>query len=555
MNRIPVNYWGLVVVLVLSLFAVNPLFEPGFFPMHDDTQVVRVFEMGQALKDGHFPVRWVKDLGYGYGYPLFNFYAPLPYYVGSFVNLLGFDPLISTKAMMVIGILLSGVFMYFLARAFWGEVGGVVSGLFYVYTPYHAVDVYIRGAVGEYFAMAFIPLVFYGLWKARKEQKWKWVAIGAAGFAGIITSHNLTALMVTPFILLTIFLLGYTAYKNKKALVTYHLSLITIFGLGLSAFYWVPVLLEMGYTNVLSQVGGGANFRDHFVCWQQLWESPWGFGGSVPGCIDGLSLKIGKIHIIAVFLSMFFAKKLYSNNTYHYSEKFSIVFLAFLGFVVSVFLTLEPSKVIWERLSPMAFLQYPWRFLLLASFSSSILAGAIVGYSRHLNTVLYLSMSVALIAILLLFNIKLFQPQTIFPAVAEDYINEEHIKWTTSKISDEFMPKEFKKPVRKEDVAKARITSGEVTLDKTQKLVFNVNNKTEENVLINIAPFPSWKVSLDGRAIDYKATDRGIKVAIPEGKREVSVSFASTPVQLFGNILSAISCLILFGGILLRKTR
>ena len=112
------KYWGLVFVVLFSLFSILPFLSQGFFPMHDDTQVVRVYEMGKSLKDGMFPVRWVTDLGYGYGYPIFNFYAPLAYYVGGFFNVLGIDALVSTKAMMVLGIVFSGIFMYFLAREF-----------------------------------------------------------------------------------------------------------------------------------------------------------------------------------------------------------------------------------------------------------------------------------------------------------------------------------------------------------------------------------------------------------------------------------------------------
>src|SRR3990170_1206496 len=112
------EYIFIALIFLLSYWALKSLFIPGFFPIHDDTQVSRVYEMAKALKDGMFPVRWVADLGYGYGYPIFNFYAPLAYYVGGFFTLLGFYALISTKIMMILGILLSGVFMYLLARKF-----------------------------------------------------------------------------------------------------------------------------------------------------------------------------------------------------------------------------------------------------------------------------------------------------------------------------------------------------------------------------------------------------------------------------------------------------
>ena len=104
--------------------------------------------------------------------------------------------------------------MYLLAREFWGELGGVISGLFYTYAPYHAIDVYVRGAVGEFWAMAFLPLVFYGLYKLFRE-KWWGVIVAALGFGGVILSHNLTAMMAMPFILLVAFIL-FIFSKSKK---------------------------------------------------------------------------------------------------------------------------------------------------------------------------------------------------------------------------------------------------------------------------------------------------------------------------------------------------
>src|SRR3989344_3891833 len=70
----------------------------------------------------------------------------------------------------------------------------LVSSLFYVYAPYHAVDIYVRGDVAEFWAYAFIPLAFYGMLKAFQEKKWKYIVVGAFGFSGVILSHNLTAM-------------------------------------------------------------------------------------------------------------------------------------------------------------------------------------------------------------------------------------------------------------------------------------------------------------------------------------------------------------------------
>src|SRR3990167_10703069 len=95
-----INHLPIIAVLLLSLFAVLPLLGGGFFPIHDNTQIQRVYEMGNALRSGMFPVRWSENLGYGYGYPLFNFYAPLAYYAGSVFYFLGFDALNAAKLMI-----------------------------------------------------------------------------------------------------------------------------------------------------------------------------------------------------------------------------------------------------------------------------------------------------------------------------------------------------------------------------------------------------------------------------------------------------------------------
>jgi hypothetical protein len=435
------NNFGLFVVLILSLWSIQPFFASGFFPIHDNTQVARVFEMNKVLKIGVFPVRVVPDLGYGYGYPLFNFYAPLAYYVGAIFMFLGLDALIATKIMMVLGIILAGIFMYYLVREFFGEYGGIISGLFYAYVPYHAVDIYVRGDIAEFWAYAFIPLAFLGFYKRN-------ILLGTIGFAGIILSHNLTAMMVMPFLLAAILIDFYVAPKNRRIFIMGRSLFIVFFSLMISAFYWIPALTEMKNTNVFSQIRGGADFRDNFACIGQLWDSLWGFGGSVAGCVDGLSFKVGKLHVltaITAFIIMLFLKKIRK------SSQGLIILFIFSGFVVSIFLMLEISKFVWEAIPAMAFFQYPWRFLIITSFSSSFLAGSLIYLLKQFKIKSYLTMSL-LVFLLLFFNIKLFVPQTILSKTANDFTNEYILKWTVSKISDEFLSNGFKKPIRDKDV-------------------------------------------------------------------------------------------------------
>ena len=99
------NLLPIVFVLIFSVFTILPFLRSGFFPIHDDTQVARVYEMAKGLSDTMLPVRWSTDLGYGFGYPIFNFYDPLPYYIGGIIEIVGFNALLATKIMMELGVI------------------------------------------------------------------------------------------------------------------------------------------------------------------------------------------------------------------------------------------------------------------------------------------------------------------------------------------------------------------------------------------------------------------------------------------------------------------
>lgn len=552
-----------IIILVFSFFAFKPLLLQGFFPIHDKPQVARVYEMGRALNDGMFPVRWSKDLGFGYGYPVFNFYDPLFYYASGFFVFLGFDALWATKFLVIFSIVLAGFSMYVLANEFWGKEGGILASLLYVFAPYHAVDIFVRGDFAENLSYAFIPLVFYGFWKIYKEKKWKYVLISSLSFFAIIISHNLTAMMVSPFILVFIVYLIFWEKKEKKKLSAYLISSIVISGL-LSAFYWLPAILEINYTNILSQVGGGANFRENFVCLPQLWTSPWGYGGSVEGCMDGLSFMIGKYHIILSFVlfilsSVFLFLKKYSKK--FGKEKLLIIVFSFLGFVVSAFFTLEISKPVWEVVTPMEFIQYPWRFLIMIVFFSSFISGSLFWFIKSYIKNIQVCYLLALFAFLfvVLVSAKFFVPQSVMNVTSRDFTDTFSLEWKTSKISSEYMPKGFLKPKNPYEIPDiANLSTPDLRVNivqrKTQELVLNINVYKQGFYILPVAYFPAWKAYLDQKSVRLSESSRGTLIYFPKGTHNLRLEFIQTPVEVFGDLLSFSGILALLIGIIyLRK--
>ena len=572
-NQIKLSLIGLIVVLIFSYFSIRALFIPGFFPMHDDTQVVRVWQMAKALSDGLFPVRWVSDLGYGYGYPIFNFYAPFAYYFGALFTLIGFDVLFSTKLMMGVGFIFAGVSMYFLAKEFFGIKAAIISSLLYIYAPYHAVNLYVRGAVSEFWAYGFFPLFLLSLYKifnqilthssnTNKQIFTRnyiiWSMLSALTFSLIIISHNLSAFILLLYLgSFLIIVCGIFKTKSKMLEIRY-LIFPVLLGILLASFYWLPAILELNYTNISSQLDGNFDYNLHFIAPNQLWESQWGFGGSIEGDIDGMSFRIGKVHLLLSFIAIILLPFLW--HTYFKQSRAIILLIIF--FLLSVLFTTNLSKAIWDFVPVMKYIQFPWRFLSFVAFFSSLLGGAgvwgaiVVFQNKIPRSISFVTIGIIIFGVVLFYD-GLFIPRTIYGYSANDFINEQNVKWTVSKISDEYMPKYFIKPINQSDIVKNKIVVlngdfDELVVDKqtTKQFIFRTDSKTETDILIRTAPFPSWRLSINGKQTNYLSTNKGIELNINPGKNVVVMNFEPTTVQIIGNSLTLLSLALLIIGII-----
>jgi uncharacterized membrane protein len=564
---------GVILTILLSIPTILPLTRDEYFNIHDNTQIVRVKQMSEALSSGQFPVRWVDGLGYGYGYPIFNFYAPLPYYVGSSIVLLGASPLHATKLMFGIGLVFSAVTMYLLGRTLWGVGGGLISSMLYLYAPYHAIDVYIRGAVGEYWAMAFLPLVFLGGHGLifNKNHKILHILIAGLGYAGVILSHNITAMLTTGFMaLIAVAIIGRAIVQKdyeRIGRLTKYFGMVFAIGLGISAFYWLPALVEMKYTEIDKIVGGKSAIEAHFLYIDQLWDSPWGYAGSAFGREDGMSFKIGKMHIVlGVFGLLFTLIKFWKKkeNRGEYETKMLLITgMVSAVLAVSVFMTTEYSRIMWDMLPVLEFVQFPWRFIVFIVLTISILGGG-VSLIKFLfkadRGITAPASALTVIVIVILFNTKYFVPQTYFSMTERMYRDTDFITWHTSKISDEYLPKGFPVPQSKHEVIHERFSFSNNVETFEQKILphehtVRIEAAAPVEMTIYTAVFPGWIVFIDGTEHEYREKNGFMVVDIPEGTHTIRALFTDTNVRVIANTISLLSFGIIFGIIVYLKMR
>lgn len=545
----------LLCLIFITFLTIRPFLTSSYSPMHDDAQIARVFVMAKAIRDGQFPVRWVSDLGYGYGYPVFNFYAPLPYYIGAFFMAFGFNVLISTKMMMIIGIVIGAAGAYLLAAHLFGKWGGLLSACVFTLFPYRAVQLYVRGAIGELYATSLVPLVILTIFKiGNPEKRFFWVVLGGFILAGVILSHTVFGYITAGTIFLyAIGIMVYKWFKNKKfEKAGISVLMMLIIALGLSAFYWLPAIFEMQFTNVVSVIGPTADFRNHFVCLGQFWDSPWGFGGSAPGCLDGLSFRLGKIQIVLAALALLWW--LIDRRKRQQNRVIDIVMITGIVIILStIFAMVSISKPLWEMVPFASFVQYPWRLLGFTEVGMSLVIGYLL-YKHRFQSLLFVGFVVAI----MISSVKLFQPQYIYEQPLAAYTNEDELRFRASSVSDEYLPKDIVKPVNSEGIIRERITSTPfiTVLEKKETdtySAYEINVSDDQILTIRMAYFPGWRYFLDGKPLSLKV-EKGMPVVIvSKGVHRLEMRFTNTPIRTMGNLISLLSIGILFALPIWRK--
>lgn len=551
----------LLLLVALSFFTWAALIPQGFFTFHDLQQVARLYELDKALWAGQFPVRFVGGLGFGYGYALFNFYPPFIYYLGEFFHLFGFSFVDSIKLVWFTALLGSAVTMFFLAKQFFGKLGGLLSAVLYLYIPYHAIDAYVRGALAELFSFVWLPLILLFSYQLIETGKRKYLLATGLTLGLLMITHNLIFL---PFFgLFLLWLCGVAIITKRINVGTAAYCFLAIsLGLGLSAFFWVPALVEKQFTLVDQLLLKNlANYQIHFVCPEQLWNSLWGYGGSAAGCIDGMSFKIGKIHLALGVVA------LAASPLVLFREKgktsLSLIALLSLGIAAfAAFMTTTFSTPLWALLSPLWYLQFPWRFLEFVALFLCFGAGIIpvVFKKKWLGAIVVAT----LVTVVIWQNAKNFVPQTTLPNWNDEQAtSDEEIMNRVSSSSFEFLPKGMTTYFDKKGDLKVNVDFNlasryEVALAHsdarvTEKIMFpnywrvRVETSQPTTVKFPIAVFPGWQAWVDGKKteIDTNNALKLLTVPVGAGNHTIIVSFTDTPVRLIANLVTLMSTIVL----------
>ena len=375
----------LLLLIGISLIPLSDLLNAGLPLTHDgQDHVARIANFYENLKEGNLVPRWAPNLNWGYGHPILMFLYPLPSYMASLFHVFGFSFVDSVKLVFAFSFILSGLAMYIWLKEFLTKHAAFIGSLLYIFAPYRFVDLYVRGALGECVAFIFPPLVFYFLLKLSKknESSSKVAALsspkgmtpsrrtvyGSLSLAGLILSHNAISLMFLPIIFLYTLLLLWQTKKRKFFI--FHFSFFIFWGFALSAFFWLPALIEGKYTLRDIVIQGG--YTNNFTDFPRLIYGQWSYGSS-----GQFSVQVGILHWLSVLSAIPVCFYLYKKK-----NKLWIMTLGLLIiFLLSLFLIDKSSLLIWQSITIIQKFQFPWRFLSVTVFATAVLGGVVVSLS------------------------------------------------------------------------------------------------------------------------------------------------------------------------------
>lgn len=533
------HFVTVVILLILLIPTVSVMCRQGIYSMHD-FHVFRLFEYDKCVADRQLPCRWAPDSGLGYGEPIFNFYTQIPYIYGELFRFLGFSILDSTKIVFGLSLVLSALGMYWLSYVLWrSRLGALVSAVIYTYAPYRAVDVYVRGALPEALAFVYFPLATLFLYQYIKRRKLLDLLGLSLFFSLLVLTHNLSALMYSIFIS---FWAAYLMIKDKNISAVPGLIGAGIFTATLSAFYLLPVIFESKLVSLGQTTGGYYDYHLHFVTLKQLLGSRfWGYGPSVWGENDGLSLSVGQLQwTLPLFLLgiIFWQKK--------QARLINFFFFLGLGWLM-LFFTHNKSTWLWEIAPPFKYIQFPWRFLGLAVFAFSLSVGAI---SELFTKKIFKVGMIALIIISAIgLNHVFFKVDRWFPINDTQFFSGDNYQIQISSSLSDFWPLTAKSLPKSQAVYKPIFLegsgSGQLLQRSSQSSTydFKISSKTTV-VSVPIVYFPGWQIK--GGNTVYPKGDLGLVTSTLTSKDQlVTYQFVNTPIRHIGNILS-LTALIIF---------
>ncbi|HWY78783.1 MAG TPA: 6-pyruvoyl-tetrahydropterin synthase-related protein [Candidatus Sulfotelmatobacter sp.] len=529
-------------LILISLLPLVSIFRIGSYESGDlSFHTMRTISFYHLLFVEHSIPRWSPELNVGYGDPYFLFSYIFPYVLGSLLHFIGFSYLMSIKLLLALSFIFSGIIMYIWAKNEFGGKSGLVSAIFYLFVPYHLIDLHFRVSIAETLSFTFLPLILLLTKRVITSPTIVSSIMFAISYCLLILTHQVIALSFLPISILYGLLIWKMKIKKRyKELVIYCLSILL--GILLAIFYWLPILVEAKYIRVSI-----AKSLSIFTTFPELIYAPWRLGFLFQGPHGELSYLIGYTQLLIVVMAIYLLIKHQLNK---YQTKL-LIFILIL-FCLLVFLMLPLAQPIWQIIPFLQYFQFSYRLLELVALCTSVLAGIVV--IKWNNNIF-----IIILCFLTIFYTMLnWGNRRAITTIDDAYLIQQTYSQPEGKMSLEPSSPKWadlqKSKLRIRPTSHLQILSGKAQIQELlhtsldHKYIIQANStvKMKENTLY----FPGWTLFIDGKehAITYtdKVSPGVIIFTLNKGLHEIELIYQDTPDRKYAMDISVITATFTF---------
>ena len=529
-------FWGLAILF--SLLNLLPLLTTGGRIFGDDVafHLNRLIGLGTIWQS---PVSFESfsgiGLGVNYFYPYLSVY-PL-YLLYALTGSLYWAYLVFYFLLNVLTFWLADLSARGVARlnghgAISGRLG-LAFAILYQFSLYRFINGSVRLALGEFVAMAVLPLIFYGFWEILKGNYRKWYLL-SLGMTALVYSHLLSVYLTSVFLGLILLLgLGFTDQRWQRL---GYLAMAALACVVMSAFQLFPMLEQF-----LAHPIGSVNTFDI-----NTYTQPLEVLLSV-GFLTGRS-TLGTLVILTLLISLFFVRR------YSYFD------WVIWGFLL-VFILLESKTIHYPTPAPswLALIQFPWRFSLYITLLSAYLLAEQLAQWRWSRRSLLVLAGVTLVVSLTIGTLTLQSNLAdgrdgvnILPAsgnsralLTSPMINYDYSFTTGNKERDmENLVTRLEHRVFEGDTGQELVSRYQVD---GAWLRLTLTNDTDANLSVElpVSPYQGQQVYVNNqRTSSHLGPHQGTVVQLAPGLNQVRVTYGYTALTILSGFIS------LLGGLL-----
>ena len=556
------NHRGLLLVWLLTIPAVLPLFQPHITASADGLlHLYRVMALKDSALQGIFFTRWLPDLAFGYGFPLFVFYAPLAYYVTLLLALVpGSSLTLAFNLSLALAFFLAATGVYLFIAELLNQRASALAAVVYVYAPFQLYNALFRGSLPAAWAMALFPFVFWIFTRLIRVDRLltPLFPLSALVLSLALLTHNTLTLLYIPLFLVY---LGVMIIADRRVLRPYVIGRVVLalmLGVGIAAFFLIPAMLEREFAQIKRVIiSPDFDFRYHFVSLSQLFSLP---PPADTGLLNpGIPLTLGVVQVVLAGFGL--ATGLWWGYKQRQRTVIAITLFAGTAVLAMLVLMLPISVVVWETLPLIAFVQFPHRVLGPTALMVALLAGlGVAGLSGRKGFWLTLAgvLAIFVTTIPLLYPryntsgpsdptvINMFEYERASGAIGTTSFGEYLPIWVTQLPRESPLEQFYRENEPISRLAREYLPS-EAAVEwanyGVNHMEFGITAPTPYQLVVNTFYFPGWQAKIDGQPASLTPfSDRGlISITVPDGRREISLSFHETPVRQTANVISLFS--------------